>query len=128
MKKFIVLIITLLYFFPVYASHISGGELFYEYIGPGTSANSSKYKITMRLFRDCHPADPLAQALESEVVVVGIYHNSDLTFQSSVELQLIRPIPQIKLNTAVIPCLTSAPEVCFQVGVFAAEVELPSSA
>lgn len=127
MKKFVAYIVSLLYFLPASASHISGGELFYEYIGPGSSANSSKYKLTMRLFRDCHPADPNVQLLDGEVVVVGIYHNGDSTLQSSVPLQLIRPIPEITLNTSSIPCLTSAPEVCFQVGLFTGEVELPAS-
>ena len=129
MKKFLVLIIiTLLYFLPASASHISGGELFYEYQGPGSTPNSSKYKLTIRLFSDCHPIDPgSTQVLENETVVIGIYNTNGLTFQSSVRLTLQLPIPVIELHQSSIPCLTSAPDVCFRIGVFTATTELPSS-
>lgn len=129
MKKFLILIITLLYFLQASASHISGGELFYEYLGPGSSANSSKYKITIRLFSDCHPIDPTnSQVLENETVVIGIYNNNGLTFNSSVPLTLQLPIPVIELHPSSIPCLSSAPDVCFRVGVFTGTTELPASA
>jgi len=127
MKKYIILIITHLCFIQAFANHISGGELFYEYQGAGVSANSSKYKITMRLFRDCHPVDAMTQLLDDEVVVIGVYHTNGLTLQSSVPLQLKRPIPSISLNTNIIPCLVNAPEVCFQVGIFTGTVELPAT-
>ncbi len=93
MRKFLVLIITLICSVQTFANHISGGELFYEYMGAGSVANTNKYKITMRLFRDCHPKDPRTQLLEEEVAVVGIYHTSSLLLQSSVPLTLQRPIP-----------------------------------
>lgn len=128
MKKYLALIITLFCFIQAFANHISGGELFYEYLGAGASGNSSRYKITMRLFRDCHPLDPMTQKLEDEAVVIGIYYTNGLTRESSVPLQLKRPIPSIELNTGTIPCLVNAPEVCFQVGIFTGTVELPANA
>lgn len=129
MKKCLVIIITLLSFLQSSASHISGGELFYEYIGPGSSANSSRYKITTRLFSDCHPIDPsTTQVLEEEEVVIGIYKNNGSTLQSSVPLKLQLPISEIEVNTNTIPCLVNAPEVCFRIGIFTATVDLPSSA
>lgn len=128
LKKFTVLIITLLPFIQLFANHISGGELFYEYLGPGSAANTGRYKVTMRLFRDCHPPDPMTQLLDNEVVLIGIYDNSTLTLQTSQQLVLQRPIPSIQLNTGAIPCLINAPDVCFQVGVFTNTVDLPVTA
>ncbi len=129
MKKCLVIIIILLSFLKSSASHISGGELFYEYLGPGSSANTSKYKVTLRLFSDCHPLDPsTTQKLEDEVVVIGIYTNNGSKLQSSVSLKLELPISEIELNTSTIPCLITAPEVCFRVGIFTETVELPASA
>ncbi|MEJ7682258.1 MAG: PKD domain-containing protein [Segetibacter sp.] len=129
MKKCLVIIITLLSFLQSSASHISGGELFYEYLGPGSLPNSSKYKITTRLFSDCHPIDPLnTQIIEDEVVVIGIYKNNGLILQSTVPLTLQLPISEIKLNTSTIPCLINAPEVCFRIGIFTGTVDLPVSA
>ena len=128
MKKCLVIIITVLSFLKSYANHISGGELFYEYLGAGSSAATSKYKITLRLFSDCHPLDPsTTQVLEDEVVVVGIYKNNGPR-QVSVPLQLQLPISNIELNTTTIPCIVNAPEVCFRVGIFTATVDLPASA
>lgn len=128
MKKCLVIIIILLSFLESSASHISGGELFYEYLGPGSLGNS-KYKVTLRLFSDCHPLDPLTtQKLEDEVAVIGIYTNNGSKLQTSVRLELELPISEIELNTSAIPCLITAPEVCFRVGIFTTTVELPVSA
>ena len=53
MKKAILTILLLVSLITTYAGHIAGGEMYYEYIGPGTTAaNTSRYRITLRLFRD----------------------------------------------------------------------------
>lgn len=127
MKKLVILIITFLCFTRAFANHISGGELFYEYLGRGSAANTNKYKITMRLFRDCHPQDQMTQLLENETVIVGVYHNNGSNLYTKTKLELQRPIPTIELHTNTIPCLINAPEVCFQVGVFINTVDLPIS-
>ncbi|MDX2047371.1 MAG: hypothetical protein SFU87_11325, partial [Chitinophagaceae bacterium] len=46
-------IILFLYCTPAWARHIAGGEMSYQYLGPGVSANSYRYLITLRLYRDC---------------------------------------------------------------------------
>ncbi|MDB5249300.1 MAG: cell surface protein [Segetibacter sp.] len=125
MKKFLILIVSLLFFISGFANHIAGGELFYEYMGPGAAANSSKYKISMRLFRDCHSS---GQTLETESVVIGIYNNNNSSLQRPLKLLLQYPVGRIDLNTDTIPCLISAPEVCFQIGIFTETVELPNTA
>lgn len=124
MKKIAVFIITLFSFLPGFAMHIAGGELFYEYVGAGSVANTGKYKITMRLFRSCLSK---GQTLEGENVVIGIYNNNDLSLQSSASLTLQYPIPKIQLTKGSIPCLVNAPDVCYEVGVFTAMVDLPVS-
>jgi len=124
MKKIFILILALLSFRSTFANHIAGGELFYEYIGPGSAANSSRYKLTMRLFRDCYSN---GQTLETEAVVVGIYRTGNLSMHTKTTLALQTPVRSIALNTGAIPCLTGAPEVCFQIGIFTATVDLPTS-
>src|ERR1043165_9044815 len=53
-KPLLLLLFTSLVFLnEIKASHIVGGEVFYEYLGPGSSAGTSRYKISLRLFRDC---------------------------------------------------------------------------
>ena len=52
MKKLLVILFAVLSA-PSFARHIAGGEIFYQWIGPGTTSGTSVYKITLRLFRDC---------------------------------------------------------------------------
>ncbi len=122
MKKYYTIILLLLLSFPVYASHIAGGELFYEYVGPGSTANSSRYKVTMRLFRDCNSA---GQVLTAETVTIGIYNRQTGNLVNQLGLNL-QPIQTIQLNTAAIPCLVNPPDVCFQIGVFTNTIDLPN--
>ncbi len=122
MKSFFTSILLLLLFtFSGYASHISGGELYYEYLGPGSVDGTSKYKITMRLFRDCASS---GQVLTAETVNIGIYNAGSLTQNATLSLPLQLPISTIRLNTNAIPCLTNPPSVCFQVGIFSSTIEL----
>ena len=73
MKQWFYITAILLLALPAAARHIAGGELFYEYLGPGVNSSAGKptssYKITLRLFRDCASTGP---QLEAEVVTVGI--------------------------------------------------------
>ena len=123
MKRFLFLLIILSSFAPSFASHIAGGELYYTYLGPGTG-NNDRYKITMRLLRDCFSS---GQQLGSETVTIGVYNSLSLSLQQSVSLILEAPITTISLNTNNIPCLLNPPVVCFEVGKFSAEVEIPKS-
>ena len=124
MKKLIVFLIIFFSFLSSFANHIAGGELFYEYAGVGATLNTSKYNVTMRLFRDCHST---GQTLESERVVIGVYSTNAMSLFTNVTLTEQLPIPSISLNTKAIPCLVNAPEVCFQIGVFTGTVELPNT-
>ena len=124
-KKSILIVLFVCFCLPTFANHIAGGELFYEYLGPGTATNSSRYKITMRLFRDCFSN---GQTLDAETVTIGIYNQSSgQQFGSAISLGL-SPVTTISLNTSAIPCLINAPNVCFQVGLFSNTVELTNSA
>lgn len=125
MKKITIAIFIFLFSLPAIANHIAGGELFYQYIGSGTAANTSKYKITMRLFRDCNSS---GATLQAESVNIGIYNSNNLSLVQQLTLILRVPISVINLNTTVIPCLINPPNVCFQIGYFEGIVDLPDNA
>ena len=69
MRKLLLVLVILLTGLPAMARHIAGGEMYYEWLSAG-SGNTSMYRITLRLFRDCQSSGPL---LENEVVTAGIY-------------------------------------------------------
>jgi gliding motility-associated-like protein len=108
----------------VFAKHIAGGELYYEYKGVGTAANSSKYKITLRLFRDCHSEGP---KLENEDVNIGVYEKDKILSNVSLNLKLDGNVIKIEKNISATPCIVGNVEVCYEVAYFTGEIELPNN-
>ena len=45
--RFFIFIITLIISFQTFASHIVGGELYYDYLG------NNQYRVSITLYRDC---------------------------------------------------------------------------
>ncbi|NDA60542.1 MAG: hypothetical protein EBX50_00735 [Chitinophagia bacterium] len=123
MKKSILIVIMLLHVLAVYSRHVAGGELYYYCLGAGNPTAAGKptanYRITLRLFRDCSSSGP---QLESEQVIVGVYANSMLV--KSVPLPFQSPVSRISLNTANFPCLTGQVNVCYEIGIYMADVNL----
>ena len=126
MKKIFLVILICLATVKIYASHISGGELFYEYLGAGATPNTDKFKITMRLYRECTSA---GAELNFEQVNIGIYFNSNnnrydvLTLRA--EWNTGTQPPEFRNTPNAIPCLTGDKDVCFQVGTFSNTTDLP---
>ncbi len=125
MKKLFFIIVLFVCSIPATATHVAGGELFYEYLGPGAAAGTSTYRITLRLFRDC--VLNLGPLLENEVVIVGIYENNTKILNGDLSLPRIGPVTSISLNTGALPCLVGDPRVCYQIGIYSAITTLPDN-
>jgi gliding motility-associated-like protein len=113
-----------------FATHIAGGELFYERIGPGSAPNTDKYKITMRLFRQCTSTGGTGALLSQESPVIGIYNTAGLTLYSSLQLTAnFTGVPSIQNDPNANPCLTGSDRIaCYEVGTWSGTVDLPSNA
>lgn len=107
---------------PVIARHVAGGELYYEYLGTGSSPNTSSYRITLRLFRECSSPGPL---LENERVNVGIYDNSVLAYELSLPMQ--GSVSRLRLKTELFQCLVGNPEVCYEVAIYTNVISLANN-
>ncbi|MBX2932365.1 MAG: gliding motility-associated C-terminal domain-containing protein [Chitinophagaceae bacterium] len=130
MKKLLFTCLMLVVFNVVsYATHISGGELYYEYVGPGDN-NTDRYMVTMRLFRECGPVGPNFAGLDGENVTIGIYSNNGLTLVTTRQLtQQFSGTPPIVQNTqGANPCLLPFINVCYQIGTWRATIDLPKTA
>lgn len=123
MKKTFFIIFLLLCTLPALSRHVAGGELYYEYLGSGNAPNTSNYRITLRLFRECSSSGP---RLENERVNVGIYENG--TLFTELLLPIIGGVNTLKLNTALFPCLVGDPEVCYEVAIYSNVIALPNNA
>lgn len=126
-NKHFLLFLFLLAGFKSYAGHIAGGEMYYRYLGPGSAPNSDKFEITLRLFRECNP--PLnpggtVPAAMPDFVEIGIFKGDgslyeDVAVVNRTNLQVINLGPQA--------CILNPPEVCYQVGYFSFEKDLPKT-
>jgi gliding motility-associated-like protein len=53
MKKILHLIILLFFITNAFATHISGGEMSYVYLGPGSAPGTVKYQVNLTLYKQC---------------------------------------------------------------------------
>jgi gliding motility-associated-like protein len=101
------------------ARHISGGVMGYEYLGEGSTPSTGRYRIILRLYRDCQSGGPPLDA----TAAITIYPSGsnvvfrDLAVQSS-------PISVISLGNPG-PCISNPPSVCYEVATYVTETELP---
>lgn len=126
MKQFFAILVLISFSSDAFCSHISGGELVYKYLGPGSTSNSKMYSITMKLFRECSST---GQILNSEIVTIGIYNKSTKALFKTVTLskEWLGEPPELKNTPSAFPCITGDKTICFQVGKFSATVELPTN-
>ncbi|MEO6638422.1 MAG: PKD domain-containing protein [Ginsengibacter sp.] len=124
--KGIVLFFSVLFFCvfqPCKAAHIVGGEMIYEYLGPGASSGSNQYRITLKLFRD---QQTTGAAMPSSVWI-GIFNNDNNTQfpgpgqkydiqKSDEQAVIVNPFPS---------CITNPPTLIYNVGIFTFTVDLP---
>ena len=123
MNKYLILfILSCGFFLQTQARHIAGGEMSYTYLGPGSNANSGLYRITLRLYRDCQSsgADLDARA------AITIYQNGVNGIFRDLQVNMTRK-DKVELTTPG-PCIDNAPIVCYEIGVYIEDVELPFTA
>jgi len=120
------LLITCLWFavaLPSMARHIKGGEIYYEYLGPGTAPNTDKYKITLRLFVVC---TGLSAGQLEEDVNIGIFRNADNSSITGSPFTFhVKSDQTINLTTPN-PCIQNPSPVCYRIRIFYETLDLPS--
>ena len=111
MKKYCILfILSFLSVKEIYATHISGGEMSYIYLGPGTSPGTLKYSVTLRMYKDCHSGG----ATLDDIVVFTVFNTL-----TNAQVRNIKDIPGSPLVTLQKipndPCIPDSieQEVCF---------------
>ena len=122
MRKLLFIIFLIGSFLPVSAKHITGGEIIYDYKGPGSS-NSKLYHVTVRLFRDNLTVGGAAMP---PIIRLGIFNNSNNTLfggYKDVTLTSVNPVQVL----ASPPCLVNSPMLDYSIGVYDVDVDLPDN-
>src|SRR4051812_42286465 len=122
MKKCFFILVLIFFSLSATARHVAGGELMYEYVGPGSDGNSSVYKVTLRLFRDSLSNGPL---LSIEQVYVGFYVNGSKV-GDDLYLPIDGAVRRISLNVAAFPCLVGNVSASYEVATYSATITLPN--
>ncbi len=121
MKRLLILMLSTVCLANVYAGHIAGGEMFYTYVSAGSAANTNRYLITLRLFRECNP---LGQAAElPDVVRISIFKGSNSL--PVINKDVIEEDFQVLKLKAPLSCIQNPPDICYQVASYSFTADLP---
>ncbi|MFN5459321.1 MAG: hypothetical protein ACK5AY_05385 [Bacteroidota bacterium] len=96
------------------ATHIVGGEIYYDYLG------SNNYKVTLKVYRDCYNGIP---PLDNPAYVF-IYNASGTMVQY---LTMSNPVITLIPPTINNPCFTAPNNICVEEGIYISTVNLPPS-
>lgn len=122
MKKLIGTGFLLLLAFCIQAAHISGGEMYYRFLGKN-SDGKLRYLITLRLFRDCNLSGETVAEMPDKVII-GIFHNKSGYPAVNDKLEVDRTDLRNLQLTSPLSCILNPPKICYQVGSFSKEVLL----
>lgn len=108
------LILLILTLFPLknFATHIVGGEIFYDFLG------GNNYSITLKLYRDC----AIGNAAYDDPATIFIFDNSG-NFIDSVEIPF--PGSTVLPTTINNPCFTPPSNICVEEAIYKKNVVLP---
>lgn len=110
-------------FKPCKAAHIVGGEMIYQYQGPGAAANTNRYIITLKLFRD----QLTTGAAMPTSVFIGIFNNDNNSQYPGPGqyTDVLKSDEQPVTVNAFPSCITNPPILNYHVGIFTYTVDLP---
>ena len=94
-----------------FATHLTGGEISYEYLGPAATPNQNRYKVTVTLTRDnCQ-----SNILFDNQVKLGVYTGISGTKYGQYVISLQNEITAVGCNS------------CIRKAVYVQEIELGNS-
>lgn len=119
MKRFLFIPACFFFTLPLFANHITGGEVYYTYIGQLANGNH-QYHVTLKLYRD-----HFSTGAQLDVAApIAIFNNGTMVWSQSVS---ITNRTRLTLGSPG-PCITNAPVVDYDVGYYEFDVDLPPSA
>ncbi|MFN5422224.1 MAG: PKD domain-containing protein [bacterium] len=102
-----------------FAEHIAGGSISYTYLGTAAGGNAGRYRITLKLYRDC---DSRGAKLDS-IVAITIYPNGSGLFYANRQVRLSN-VETVSLNSPD-PCIGNPPKICYTIGYYTFDITLP---
>lgn len=121
MKKLILLILTVFASFYCFAHHLKGGWIYYEYLGAGSSPNTSQYRVTVNQYLNCNSTGGQID----RVVYLGIFDGASNTRIKVLTIPLTTTVFEQKSSFDA--CVDGAPYVCYRVDKYVTVVDLSNN-
>lgn len=115
--KYFLLVLSLVTSSAFYATHIVGGELYYDFIG------GSSYKITLKLYRDCFNGQaPFDGQTGGSPALLHVFDASgNLVRQVDLLIPIVTNVPPSINN----PCIQTPGGICVEEGKYQVTISLP---
>lgn len=113
-KRFFLLCILFLWIHPLSATHLVGGEIYYDCLG------NDNYRITLKVYRDCSSNNSNGTPFDAQAAI-GIYNNGTLITTLLVPLPGSVALPVVINN----PCLQVPPNICIEEAKYVTTTTLP---
>ncbi len=121
MKKLLLILCYMtLWIISAEARHIKGGEISYTYVGPGSTPNSDRFMITLKLFLECNAA---GQQLD-ETANIGIFRIADNTPVNGSPFYFPLISDEFINIRAPNPCIVNPSPVCYRLRVYVSVIDL----
>ncbi len=115
------LVMLCLWSWSAHATHLVGGEIFYTHLG------GNNYLITLKVYRDCGPANTLGTGFDDQVYIGMWDGNGNIGFNDVLTIPLsfsnISSVPVVLGN----PCGTPPPDLCIEEAIYSTQVTLPAN-
>lgn len=104
--------------------HTKGGWMYYEYLGPGSAPNSSKYRIVLKVYTEC----ALNPGQIDASVPFTIF--SALNFAQLYNISV--PVTSdVNINNCALPdchpCVNNIPQICYRIHTYETIQDLPNT-
>ncbi len=110
--RYLIIFFTFFQFNFLIASHIVGGEIYYDYLG------GTQYKVSIALYRDCKSNG----AVYDNPLSLGIYSNTGvLLYNELVSFPGSTNVPITFSN----PCVTPPNDICIEKAIYTTILDLP---
>ena len=105
--------------FTVRADHITGGEMYYNYLNFANGQHT--YKVFIKLFMTCNDDRRF-----NDPAIISIFSKANFSRVSDINAPLMRE-ERLEMNYQD-PCITDPPRICYRVGYYEFNVSVPPSA
>lgn len=122
MKKLAILLFIFFIAGSAKANHLKGGWIQYEYLGDGSAANTSKYRITVRQYLDSFSTAAQVDA----TINLGIYNPNGVLFTRLVVPLTTSELPSKKYYDPCINPNPPNPRVNYRIDIYVVTIDLPN--